>query len=370
MAIASIIAPILLTVTILFIGFAIFSFIRAFLLTRNIAYLHLVAGVVLGFFADIFSSVVNFFPNEEMYKGIVLIFVILANVCFSISIFSIFNGLIFIRENKLPIFSYIAALMVGASTILTTSINTSNLSYDEIFSVWKVDYSSTSFMIASIFTQIIFITYFILYLIRKYQKWNNYKKFDISFLAIFCLALWMISLYIIELRPIRFFLFPVFLGLLGIAVFFDPLNLLVTNILPSEIILVTMFGHPVIRYNVQNNKIDRNIGEVQLLIAGKKVISDSVKSNETPSNLIMKNREVKIIDFLNFHIISVGTKINNNIISAILTAFKDFESQTNLDYVTSSSVLNESDEILFVDIFSMHLRRIDGRKNNKVSSEN
>lgn len=229
MAIASITALILLIVTILFIGFAIFAFIRAFLLTRTKAYLHLGIGVVFGFFADIFSSIANFFPYEEIHKGTVLIFIILANVCFSISLFSIFNGLIFIREDKLPIFSYIAALMVGASTILVTNITKSNLFYDEIYAVWKVDYSAPSFIIVSVISQIIFITYFILYLIRKFQKYKNHIRFDISFAAIFFLATWMISIYIIELRALRFFLFPVALGLFGLTVFLDPLNLLVTK---------------------------------------------------------------------------------------------------------------------------------------------
>lgn len=328
----------------------------------------------MGFFADVFSSIANFYPNVEVYKGPVLIFIILANVCFSISFFSICNGLIFIREDKLPIFSYIAALLIGASTALITSINTSNLIYDEIYAVWKVDYLSPSlpiyFVIVLLISQMIFIIYLILYLIRKIQKLNNNKNFDIGFIAIFCLATWMLTPFLIELKVPRFFLFPVSLGLLGLAVLLDPLNLLVTNILPSEIILVTKHRQPVIRYSIQNNEIDRNIEEVQLLIAGNKVISDSVKADETPSDLIMKNREVKIINLQNFYIISVGIKINNNVISAIKTAFRDFESQTDLNYVSSSSVLNESDEILFTEIFSKYLKRIDGRKNNKVPSEN
>ncbi len=138
----------------------------------------------MGFFADVFSSIANFYPNVEVYKGPVLIFIILANVCFSISFFSICNGLIFIREDKLPIFSYISALLVGSTTILITNITTSNLLYDEIFAVWKVDYAATSFMIISIISQIIFITYFVLYLIRKIQKFNNNKKFDVSYIEI------------------------------------------------------------------------------------------------------------------------------------------------------------------------------------------
>jgi hypothetical protein len=373
MAITSITALILLTVTILFIGFAIFSFIRAFLITRNQVYLHIGVGLVLGFFADIFTSIANFYPNEEIYKGTVLIFVIIVNVCFSISLFSIFNGLIFIREDKLPIFSYIAALLIGATTALITKINTSNLFYDEIYAVWKVDYLSPalpiSFIIVLLISQMIFIIYLILYLIRKIKKLNNNKYFDIGFIAIFILAIWMITPFLKEISAIRFFLFPLFSGLLGLSVLLDPLNLLVTNILPSEIILVTKHRQPVIRYNVQNNEIDRNIEEIQLLITGKKVISDSIKADETPSDVIMENREVKIINLQNFYIISEGTKINGNVVSAIKTAFRDFESQTDLEYVSSSSVLNEPDEILFTEIFAKYLRRIDGRKKKNISSE-
>ncbi|MBY9001275.1 MAG: hypothetical protein KGD64_10195 [Candidatus Heimdallarchaeota archaeon] len=364
MALASITALVLLIVTILFTGFAIFSFGRALYITKNKSYLHIFAGVVLGFFASIFSSIANFYPNEEIYKGTVVIFVILANVCFSLSLFSFFNGLIFIKEDKLPIFSYISALAIGSIAVLTTNINSSNLLYNTFYSVWNVNYSSTSFMIVSIITQIIIITYFVLYLNIKIQKLKNYKRADISFVAILCLALWMLSTYFIELRALRFFLFPVSFGLFGLAVFLDPLNLLVTNELPSEIILVTKYGQPMLRYNVQNKRIDRNIAEVRLLIAGNKVISDTVKEDESPINLIMRNREAKIIELNNFYIISIGTKINNNVVSAIRTAFRDFESKTDLEYVTSSSVLNESDETLFTNIFSEHLIRIDGRKTN------
>ncbi|MHA1198693.1 MAG: hypothetical protein ACTSQF_05000 [Candidatus Heimdallarchaeaceae archaeon] len=373
MALTSITALILLTVTILFIGFAIFSFVRAFLITRNPGYLHMGIGIVLGFFASIFASIANLFPNEEIYKGTVLILIMITNICFSLSLFSIFNGLIFIREDKLPIFSYIAALLIGASTALLTKINTGNLDYDDIYSVWKVDYLKEplpiSFGMLLIISQIVFLTYLILYLIRKSQKIKSIKNLDIGFIAIFILALWMITPFLSELSAIRFFLFPISLGLLGLALFLDPLNLLVTRILPSEITLVTKHRQPVIRYNVQNNEIDRNIEEIRLLIAGKKVVSDSVKADEVPSDLIMENREVKIINLQNFYIISEGTKINSNVVSAIKTAFRDFESQTDLEYVASSSILNEPDEILFTEIFAKHLRRIDGRKKKNISSD-
>ena len=373
MALASITGLTLLIVTILFIGFAIFSFIRAFLITRNNAYLHIGVGIVLGFFADIFSSIANLYPNEEIYKGTVLVFIIIANICFSLSIFSIFNGLIFIREDKLPMFSYIAALLIGASTALITKLNVSNLSYSEIYAVWKVDYLSPSlpiyFMVVLIISQIIFLTYLILYLIRKSQKLKNNRNFDIGFIAVFFLAIWMLTPFLNELNAFRFFLFPLSLGLLGLAVFLDPLNMLITTILPLEIILVTKHRQPVIRYNVQSNEIDRNIEEIRLLIAGKKVVSDSVKADEKPSDLIMENREVKIIDLRNFYIIAEGMRINNSVVSAIITAFRDFEEQTDLEYVASSSVLNEPDETLFTNIFAEHLKRIDGRKKNKSSSE-
>ena len=278
MALASVTGIILLIVTILFTGFAIFSFSRAFLITRNRAYLHLGIGIVIGFFASIFSSIANLFPNEEIYKGTVLIFIIITNICFSFSLFSIFNGLIFIREDKLPIFSYIAALLIGASTTLVSKIKIVNLDYDEIYAVWKVDYLSfglpISFAIVLIVSQIIFFTYLILYLIRKSQKWNNNKNFDIGFIAFIFLALWMLTSFLKELSILRFFLFPLSIGILGLAVFLDPLNLLITNVLPSEIILVTMHRQPVIRYNVQNKEINRNIEEIRLLIAGKKIVSD------------------------------------------------------------------------------------------------
>ncbi|MCG3224199.1 MAG: hypothetical protein H7647_07010, partial [Candidatus Heimdallarchaeota archaeon] len=140
MAIASITALILLIVTILFIGFAIFSFTRAFLTTRNAGYLHIGIGIVLGFFASLFASIANLFPNEEIYNETVLIVIMITSICFSLSLFSIFNGLIFIREDKLPIFSYIAALLIGASTALVTKINAGNLEYNDIYNVWKVDY--------------------------------------------------------------------------------------------------------------------------------------------------------------------------------------------------------------------------------------
>jgi hypothetical protein len=373
MAIASITAFILLIVTILFIGFAIFSFTRAFLITRNAGYLHIGIGVVLGFFASLCASIANLFPNEEIYNQTVLIVIIITNICFSLSLFSIFNGLIFIREDKLPIFSYIAALLIGASTALVTKINAGNLEYNDIYNVWKVDYLKEplpiSFWILLIISQIVFFTYLILYLITKSQKIKSIKNLDIGFIAIFILAIWIITAFLSELSAFRFFLFPVSLGLLGFAVFLDPLNLLVTNILPSEITLVTKHRQPVIRYNVQKNEIDRNIEEIRLLIAGKKVISDSVKANEAPSELIMKNREVKIIYLKNFYVISVGIKINSNVVSAVKTAFRDFESKTDLDYVASSSVLNESDETLFTNIFAKHFKRIDGRKKRKFLME-
>jgi len=366
MAIASITALILLIVTILFIGFAIFSFIRAFLVTRNRAYLHIGVGIVLGFFADIFSSIVNFYPNGEINKGTVLILVIIANICFSISIFSIFNGLIFIREDKLPIFSYIAALLIGATTTLITSINTSNLLYDEIYAVWKVDYLlpplPISYVILLIISQIILLTYLILYLIRKIQKFNNNKNFDIGFIAIFFLAIWGLTPFITELKTLRFFLFPVSLGLLGLAVFIEPLNLLVTNVLPSEIILVTKHRQPVIRYNVQNNEIDRNIEEVQLLIAGKKVISESLKSPETPKTLKMKAKEIKVVEMKNFNCYVIERKIDKNCISATYTAFREFNNRTNLEYLESDSVINEMDEKLFLKIFLDNFKRIDATK--------
>ena len=351
-------ALILLIETILFGGFSILAFLKTIRLTRNIAYIHIGIGCTLGVLTSIFTSLASF---HTQVNDMVILYSILCNVSISLSLLSIFNGLIFINENKLPIFSYIASLLVGATIILITDIDASKLTYT-FDAIWAVEHDSILMLIFAILTSLIFFVYFVLYLIRKFYKLRNNKRVDLSFFAFLLLLFWVISAYIYQLKVVRMFILPIVFLLLGLTVFVNPLSMLATNKLPDEIILVTKYRQPLVRYNFIERKIIKNLEEVQLLIAGKKIISESLKSIETPKTLKTKFKEISVIDLKDHYCILIGRKIDSNSISATKIAFREFSNKTDLSYVKTTNVLNVEDEELFEAVFQDNFKRINGMR--------
>ncbi len=249
--------------------------------------------------------------------------------------------------------------MIGASIILLTDLNLSNLGYDSITSMWEVKYYSLLFFIVTGIFMAIFLSFFILYLVRKFVKNVNAKQFDISFLGFLVLALWMISAHIQKMHPIRRYLFPLAMLCLGIAVFIDPLNMLASNNIPDEIILVSNHNYPLIRFKCRDGEIDHNLEEVKLLIVGRDFIAESLNSKDkAKEELKLRNKEIKHLYFKDFHIIVTGTKVDRNSQAAIYSAFREFENKTDLGYIATSSTLKPSDEEKFKDIFSKNIKRI------------
>lgn len=291
----------------------------------------------------------------------VILYIIIANVSIGLSFLSIFTRLIVIREDKLPIFSYLATLVVGATTVLVTDIDPTQLQYD-FNAIWSVKYDNVVQLIMTIISSVILFVYFVLYLIRKFQKLKNNKRVDLSFFAFLLLILWIITAFIDSMKAIRMFILPVVFFLLGLTLSGNPLSMLATNIIPDEIILVSRFQHPLIRLDLNEKKIIRELEEIQLLLAGKKIISESLKSPETPKTLQMKTKGIKVVDMKNFNCILIGRKTDKNCVSATFTAFREFISKTNLEYLESASVLTEKDEKLFLEIFLDNFKRIDATK--------
>jgi len=354
-------ALILMIETILLVGYSIFAFIQAIRITRNIAYMYILAGIVFGLITNICISAAGFYTPADDASSIVMLYIIIANIFISLSFLSIFTGLIVIREDKLPIFSYLATLVVGATMILVTDIEPNQLQYD-FNAIWSVKYDNVVQLIMTIISSVILFTYFVLYLTRKFQKLKNNKRVDLSFFAFLLLILWIITAFIDNVKAIRMFILPIVFFLLGLTLSGNSLSMLATNILPDEIILVSRFRQPLIRLDLNEKKIIGELDEIQLLLAGKKVISESLKSPETPKTLQMKSKEIKVVEMKNFRCLVIGRKIDRNCISATYTAFRKFNSKTNLGYLESASVLTEKDEQLFLEIFLDNFKRIDATK--------
>ncbi len=354
----------LITVVICF-GFTIFSFIRATRLTRNSAYLYLSIGFVIAFFGYLLTVVTMFFSDADNKDGLVLTLIIIINISIVVAFLIIVNSLILIREDKLPIFSHIAGVLVGAALLVIVNIDLTNISYDETIQFWIVKYNMDLLLPIGIIFSVIFFIYFLLYLARKFQKFLNYKRFDHTLLSILLIGFWMALIYFENLRVIRHFIFPVAILFFGISVFFDPLNMLVSNKLPEEIILVTENNQPIVRYLVSERKIEKNLDEIKLFIAGKRIISESLNSNKKSKELILEGKEIKIVDFKRFHIIAIGNKVDRNSAAAIYLSFCKIKKTTDLDYLHSTSVINEQDEKLFIETFTENLKRIDATKRKK-----
>ncbi|MBY9001274.1 MAG: hypothetical protein KGD64_10190 [Candidatus Heimdallarchaeota archaeon] len=348
-------ALVLMIESILLLGYSIYTFIQAIRLTKNVAYIHILAGIVLGLVTNICISVASFYT---IVSDLVIVYMIIANISISLSILSIFNGMIMIREDKLPIYSYIAALIVGATIILVSSIERSQLQYD-FNAIWSVKYDSVLIPIMISISSLLLGLHFVLNSTRKIRRIRNNKKIDLSLVAFLLLAFWIITSFIDSMKVVRMFVLPIVFFLLALTLLSNPLGLLVTNIPPEEIILVSRFSQPLIRLDLREKKIVRELEEIQLLLAGKKIISESLKSAETPKTLKMKAKEIKVVEMKNFSCIVIGRKVDGNCISATYTAFGKFNSKTNLDYLESTSVLNERDEKLFLEIFLDHFKRID-----------
>jgi hypothetical protein len=355
----------LLIVIVIGFGFTIFSFIRATRITRNKAYLLLTLGFITIFTGYLLIFLTTLFTPADNMNTLVLTLIILDNIFMVLGFLIFTNSLILIRENRLPVFSHIAGILSGVALFIITTIKVTDINYNPEMKFWEANYNTDLLLPIGIPIAVIFVAYFILYLSRKFQNWLNYKKFDHTFLAFSIIVFWMIGTFIDQLRLIKHFLFPVAIFFFGTAVFFDPLNMLVSNKLPDEIILVTQNNQPIIRYNVIEKKVEKNLDEVKLLIAGKKIIKESLNSSKTSKAHILEGKEIKIVSFKHFHIIATGTRIDQNSTAAIHLAFCKFRKLTNIEYLHTSVIMNEPDEQLFVEIFEDSLRRIDAVKQKK-----
>lgn len=351
--------------TFLFIGFSIFAFIRAFVITRNISYLHFIVGLILSLASYICAIIPGYYVPEDNKINTVVNLIILTNVLMGFAFFMFSNTFILIREDKLPFYAHIIALIIGACLILSSDIDESNLQYDYTASYWNVRYTSPLLIGLAAVSIIIFLVYFTLYLIRKFQKCKNTKQFDISFIGFAFIAVWMVSFNVSVMKLVRLFFFPLGLLFFGLAVFFDPLNFLSSIRIPDEIILLSRFDQPVLRYNFKDQKIDRNLDEIKLFLASGKMISETMNAYEKPRDLKLKTKEIKYVDLKGYQLITVGTLMDRNSIAAIKTAFREFRKRTDLDYLGASSVLNDSDEILLVETFTKYLKRIDATKKSR-----
>ncbi len=345
--------------TILLIGYSIYAFIQAIIVTKNIAYIHILAGIVLGLVANVCISVASFYTVASV---VVVWFIIIANISISLSLLSIFSGMIMIREDRLPVYTYLAALIVGATMILSTDIE-----YNQLISVggnafWAVNFDSIMIPIMTAISSLILFSYFVLNSKRSIRKLRHNKRMNLSIVAFMLLIFWIIAAFIDSMKVVRIFVLPIAFFLLGLTLFKNPLSLLATIILPEEIILVNKLRQPLIRLDLIENKIVRELEEIQLILAGTKVISESIKSPETPRTLKMKDKEFKFMNVGSFNCLVIGRKIDNNCISATYTAFREFDKKTNLEYLESASVLTEKDEQLFLEIFLDNFKRIDATK--------
>ncbi len=348
-------AFILMIETFLLVGYSIYAFIHAIIVTKNVAYIHILAGIVLGLITNICISIASFYT---IASDRVILYIIIANISICLSLLSIFNGMILIREDKLPIYSYIATLFVGVTIVLVSSIEQSQLRYD-FNAIWSVKYDSVMIPIMTTISSLILFSYFAINSKRRIRKQRRIKKIDISLVAFLILVFWIIAAFIDSMKVVRMFALPIVFFLLGLALLNNPLGLLITKFLPYEIILVSRLSQPLIRLDLRENKIVRELEEIQLLIVGKKIVSESLKSPEAPKSLKMKSKEIKVVDIQDFSCIIIGKRIDNNCISATYAAFREFVSKTSLDYLESASVLSEKDEKLFLEIFSNYFRRID-----------
>ena len=351
----------------LFFGFAIFSFIRASVITRNISYFHFTIGVFFAFIGSIFLNIPGYFVPDDNKFGVVFLFIILTNIFMGLSVYLFVVSLIFIREDKLPILSHLFALIVGAMLVLISNIDETRVNYDYTSSFWRVDYSSPLFYSMSTIALAFFIVYLSLYLVRKFEKFKKTKHFDLSFVGFATLTLWMVTVHVTAMRVIRHFFFPLTIFIFGLAVFINPLNFLASKKIPDEIFLLSRFDHPIIGYDLKENKIKQDFEEIKLFLASGKMISESMNGYEKPKDLKLKNKEIKHIDLKGYHLIAIGTKIDRNAIAALQTAFRVFRNRVNLDYLGASTVLSEPDEKTFVETINKYIRRINATKKKKAT---
>jgi hypothetical protein len=166
------------------------------------------------------------------------------------------------------------------------------------------------------------------------------------------------------MKVARHFFFPLGILFFGLAVFFDKLNFLATSRIPNEVILLSRFDIPLVRYNILEDKIDDNHEEIKLFLASGKIISESMDAYEKPSDLKLKNKEIKYLDLKGYKLIVIATKIDRNALAALQTAFRDFRKKTDLDYLGALTALSKSDEKALVESLKKFIKRIDATKKN------
>ena len=137
----------LLLVVIICFGFAIFVFIRAQKITKSVAYIYLSISLIIQFLGYGFLVATSFFSPGTGKESFVLKLAISTNVTIGLSFLIFVYSIILIREDKLSIFSHIATLLVGASSMLISLVNKEQLVFNPDTTFWEINYITNDYFI-------------------------------------------------------------------------------------------------------------------------------------------------------------------------------------------------------------------------------
>jgi len=265
---------------------------------------------------------------------------IFANIFLYSAFWIIILSLLLAQFDELPTFSHLVTLLVGFSLGLITNTNNFSISYEA--GQLSASYSGLISICAGIM-YIIFVVLALIPLIKKILSGKvkfKKKQYFIILISYLVLTFWVISLFLTRIeiiRVLRRFSLSLGMFLWSIALYIDPLTIVISKAKIQKIIIITKNGLPIFSYDFEKEK---KMESDSSLIAG---LLSAIKSGM--ERILSSGKALKTMSFED----SIMTFINGKQVILLLLSQETISSNTQLianifleDFETENRDLLES----------------------------
>lgn len=319
-------------------------FISAFKKTRHASYVIMSTGMTLICLANITGGLAWGMPSNLTLEHTVFILFGITNTLISLGFLFLINSLIRIRFGRLSSWTHIPTILVGA--LITLFWDSDNkIVYTSEFQLWSVQYSTEASIVTGL-VALTFIVEFLIYFVLKIKNHSHRMSNLVSGIAMIIVLFWAFTVSINNIFVYRAFLLNIALLLLGIAIARDPLCLLVTkNSISRAILFYSTVNKPVFQYNFITDTVESNVGDLNQLIAVELVLRDYIqKYEEELKGVAFTSTEIIKVDYKDWSIIGIGTKLDINIRAALHYLLVHIHSLIDYDRFQRDFILTEREE--------------------------
>ncbi|MBD3256728.1 MAG: hypothetical protein GF383_16660 [Candidatus Lokiarchaeota archaeon] len=293
-----------------------------------------------------FSSIIAFLIEFTTNINHIRVGWMYANIFLYLAIWLIILSLIIAQFDKLTSLSHIVTIVVGILIGLITNPNNVEI-YEK-----EGSYSASYTTIISLLGGVVFIIFLITAvtpLLRKIMKRNTSMKnkpYILTFLAYVLFTLWIVGLFFTSIpfvRSLRRFLFSLAIFFWSIALYMDPLTIVISKSRVQKGIVLTKTGLPIFSYDFEKQtEMDSSI-LVGVLSAIKSSLEIIVSSG---NSLERMHFEGSVLNFINGNkvvLVLVSSETLSSNIKLVAKLFIDEFEARHKDLIEKDMV--ETDEM-------------------------